>query len=370
MKVVVLPHGMQRHYTVGFVNGLSDCGVSVDLVVSENMDSALLRSDIICTDLGQNTNADLSFLKKIIRLFSYHMRLISYVLKRRKNIIHVAGILRFEILMGIIEGVFFRFLCRNYVLTVHNILPHDSHTNWRKLLYKIIYNIPNLLVVHTDRMRQELIRHYSVAEEKIAFMQHGLNDVVPDHGMVREHCKEKLDLPLDKCLLLFFGNILPYKGLETLLEAFNCLGGEYCLVIAGKVSAEYGRKINRLIEANRNKSRIIIETGWIEDKDVATYFRAVDVLLMPYKHIDQSGILFLALRFGLPVICFDVGALKEYITKNVGVVVRGNQANHLVTAIEKFYREAEHYSREHIKKQAQRFQWRKVLSQLLEAYEK
>lgn len=370
MKVVILPHGMQSHYTIGFVNGLSDCGVSVDLVVSENIDSTLLRPNIAGTDLGQNTSANISSLKKTIRFFSYHMRLISYVLKRRKNTIHVAGILRFEILMGIIEGVFFRLLCKKYLLTVHNILPHDAQTNWRKLLYKIIYNIPNLLVVHTDRMRQEMIHDYSVAEGKIILMQHGLNDVIPDHGLAREQCKDNLNLPLDKCLLLFFGNILPYKGLETLLEAFNFLGEEYCLIIAGKVGTEYGRKINQLIEANRNKSRIIIETDWIEDKDVATYFRAVDVLIMPYKHIDQSGILFLGLKFGLPVISFDVGALKEYITKDVGVVARGNQANHLVTAIEEFYREAENYSREQIKRQAQRFQWTQVLSQLLEAYEK
>lgn len=371
MNVVVLPHGIQEHYTLGFVNGLHDRGVTVDLVLSENMDGALCRPGIRCVDLGQNKDPSLPVVAKFLRLIAYHSRLISYVLRRRKCVVHVAGTLRFEVLTGIIEGLIFRGLCRKYVLTVHNILPHEKHTGQKKTIYNLIYRIPQCLVVHTERMRNELKTQFNIPDRKIIVMQHGINDVVQDHGWDKSRCRDVLGLPANKCILLFFGNISPYKGLGTLLEAFETLGDEYVLVIAGKTSGgAYGQEVERMIDSNKNTSQIVKKIGWIENEEVATYCRAADALLMPYKHIDQSGVLFLALRFGLPVISFNVGALKDYIGEEAGIVVDGDKPRDLADGIKRFRQTADRYSMQSILDYSKQYRWADVVSPVLQVYEK
>ena len=163
MHVLVIPHGFQEHYSLGFANGLAANGISVDFVSAANMNTALLHRDVRSTDLGCNTERRIGVLKKAYRFIAYHLKLIGYVAKRHGAVVHVIGGIRRPIAMtGIIEGLLFRSVARRYVVTIHNILPHDQHTVWNKRLFKIVYRIPQLLVVHTHKMKQELVQAFGV----------------------------------------------------------------------------------------------------------------------------------------------------------------------------------------------------------------
>jgi glycosyltransferase involved in cell wall biosynthesis len=271
--------------------------------------------------------------------------------------------------MGVVEGLLFRVLADRYVLTVHNLLPHDRHTVWNKLLFKVVYRIPHLLVAHTDKMKQELVQTFGVHPDRIVVMQHGLNDIVPDHGRTRAECRARFGFPADACVLLFFGRIRPYKGVETLLEAFGELIGEFFLLIVGAPEdAPYGRRIQQLVRAHPYRERIRYDPRFIDNAEVASYFRAADAVVMPYRHIDQSGVLFLAFRFELPVIAFDVGALREYINNNTGVLVEGGAAQEFAQGIRAFEQGRQEFRPDQIKDYTQKFRWAEVVKPLIDAY--
>ena len=371
MKVLVVSHGFQEHYTIGFANGLAQTGIEVVLVRSSTLDASGLDPAIRSFDLGQNTGERYSRLHKAARFLKYHLSLLVLPIIHFNSNIHIIGLLRHELLTGLVEGLVFRLLSKRYVLTVHNILPHDRHTAWNRFLYGVIYRIPHVLIVHTPKMRDELISQFNINADRIQILEHGLNDAVPDHGWSMKQCREALAIPQNALALLFFGRIAPYKGLDTLLEAFKGLGAPYHLVVAGAPTSEaYGAEIRQLIDANPSKPRISCMLDWIADKDIATYFRACDCLVMPYRHIDQSGLVFLSLRFGLPLISFDVGSVRDYIGEGVGLVVKENSSRALASAIEQFRANHGAYSREAIIEYSKQFSWESVMSTLTHVYKR
>jgi glycosyltransferase involved in cell wall biosynthesis len=143
--------------------------------------------------------------------------------------------------------------------------------------------------------------------------------------------------------LLFFGNIAPYKGLEYLVDAFIELARkspEYRLIIAGrpKGSEDYWSLIQRTISSSGVGERIIQRIEYVPDEQTELYFKAADVLVLPYTHIFQSGVLFLGYSFGLPVIATDVGSLKEEIIEGkTGFVCPPQDSKALANAIEIYF---------------------------------
>jgi glycosyltransferase involved in cell wall biosynthesis len=218
-------------------------------------------------------------------------------------------------------------------------------------------------------MRDELVTLFGVQADRIVVMQHGLNDIVLDHGYPRAECRRRLKLPADAFVLLFFGRVRPYKGVETLLEAFRHLPSDTILVVAGAPASEsYGRRIEELIRMHPCRERIRCDAHFIDNAEIATYFRAADALVMPYRHIDQSGVLFLTLRFALPAIAFDVGALREYLHQEAGILVEETSAQALAEAIERFRQERQRFSPARIQEYSQRFRWANVLGPVIRAY--
>ena len=354
---------------MGFVNGLARRGIDVEFLRAANMDTELLHPAVRWRDLGRNMQPDIGVVRKVLRYCRYHLRLIAHVGSRRGSLIHVIGLLRTPLVTGILEGVLFRILASRYVLTIHNLLPHDKHTRMNKWLFRIIYMIPDILVVHTNHMKAELMQEFGVPAGKIVVMQHGLNDVVPGPVDTPEDSRARLEIPPKAQVLLFFGRIAPYKGVETLLDAFRELGEEFFLLIAGApVNTSYRDKIEGLINQHPGRERIIHRLEFVDNREISTYFQAADALVMPYRHIDQSGVLFLALRFALPVIAFDVGALREYIQKDLGVLVEGSGAHDFADAIRSFSKMRERFSRESKRADFEKFEWSKVVDPLLNAY--
>jgi glycosyltransferase involved in cell wall biosynthesis len=126
--------------------------------------------------------------------------------------------------------------------------------------------------------------------------------------------------------MLFFGNIAPYKGLEILTRALTLLirdRSDYRLVIAGrpKGNEEYWNGILREIHHDGLAEYIVAHTTFIPDEEVEVYFKAADVLVLPYTEIFQSGVLFLGYSFGLPVVATRVGSFSDdIIPDKTGIV--------------------------------------------------
>ena len=153
-------------------------------------------------------------------------------------------------------------------------------------------------------------------------MQYPVNNAFPDTELSPAEAKKRLGLREDEKAILFFGRIVPYKGIEYLLDAFRLLTRQrpanYRLILVGepkKGSDECLREIKSLVENNCEHAEIILRTEFIPDEDIEIYLKGADVMALPYKEIFQSGILMMAYSFGLPVVATDVGSFREDVVE-------------------------------------------------------
>jgi D-inositol-3-phosphate glycosyltransferase len=144
--------------------------------------------------------------------------------------------------------------------------------------------------------------------------------------------------------MLFFGQIAPYKGLDQLVAALPrafAADPSLRLVIAGKVKAgceAYWRQIEQRLRDPALAARVQQRIEHIPGSDVELYFKAADVLVIPYVQIFQSGVPFLAYSFGLPVIATDVGALRDDIIEGrTGLICRPADPADIVRAIRDYF---------------------------------
>jgi glycosyltransferase involved in cell wall biosynthesis len=201
------------------------------------------------------------------------------------------------------------------------------------------------IFVHTEKMKDELVREFGVAQAAVSVIPFGINNCVPETDLTPTMAKEQLGIRETEKTILFFGAIRPYKGLEYLVDAFRRLAAgdvEYRLIIVGEPRREcenYFREIQRAINITPVREQAIQRIRYIRDEETELYFKAADVLALPYTHIFQSGVLFLAYNFGLPVVASDVGSIKEDIIEGeTGFLCRPRDPDDLARAIERYFK--------------------------------
>ena len=100
----------------------------------------------------------------------------------------------------------------------------------------------------------------------------------------------------------------------------------------------YWKSIEKEIAINRLNGQVIVRSEFIPDEDIEVYFKAADVLILPYTYIFQSGVLFLGYSFGLPVIAADVGSLREEIIEGqTGFLFDAENADDLADVIQSYF---------------------------------
>ncbi|MFW5983478.1 MAG: glycosyltransferase [bacterium] len=153
----------------------------------------------------------------------------------------------------------------------------------------------------------------------------------------KQEARKVFGIPKDKKVLLFFGFIRDYKGLDLLIEAFGNLSKDYHLIIAGESYGSF-EKYKQLIDKSPNKENIHPYVEYIADYRVPYFFSAADVCILPYKSATQSGITNISYHFNLPLLATDTGSLRETIQhKQTGLIVDKPKEEELVKGIEEFF---------------------------------
>jgi glycosyltransferase involved in cell wall biosynthesis len=193
-------------------------------------------------------------------------------------------------------------------------------------------------------MKQELVDEFGVRPDAVRVIPYGINNAVPVSGLTASEARARVGLSSSDRVVLFFGKIAPYKGLEYLVDAITILAGKgnrIRLVVAGPVKpgyAEYWNVIERQIRSAGIGDLVVRRIEFIPDQDIETYFKGADVAVLPYTYIFQSGVLFLAYGFGVPVIATDVGSLREDVVDGrTGFVCAPRDATALAAAIERYF---------------------------------
>jgi glycosyltransferase involved in cell wall biosynthesis len=348
LRVAVLTGGGDKPYAHGLAACLISQGVHFDFVGSNELDEPELHQNSLMRflNLRGDMRSDVATVQKVLRVLTYYWRLLRYAATSSPKVFHILWNNKLEFLDRTLVLLYYRFLGKRIAFTVHNVNAgwrDSSDTFFNRLTLRIQYKLCDHLFVHTEQMRQELRTHFGVADKKISVIPFGINSSVPNTALTSVEARKRLGLSGRQKVVLFFGNIAPYKGLEYLIEAVALLVHKepnYRLVIAGrpKKGESYWEQIRRRISSLGLSSHVIERIEYVPDADTEVYFKAADLLVLPYTHIFQSGVLFLGYNFGLPVVASDVGSLKEEIIEGkTGFVCRPRDPVDLSKSIETYF---------------------------------
>ena len=346
--VALLTGGADRPYAFGLATALMSKGVSLDLVAGDELDSPEFHGTpgVHFLTLRGDQATDATPLRKALRVLIYYGRLVRYAFIAKPKIFHILWNNKFEAIDRTLLTLYYKLLRKIVVLTVHNVnagLRDSNDTMLNRVTLRIQYRLADHVFVHTRKMKQQLIADWSVPEPAVTVIPFGINNAVPHTTVTPVEAKQRLGIDQRERTILFFGTIAPYKGLEYLVAAFERLvteHGHYRLIIAGrprKDSEQYWEGIRRSTDSI-DQGRIVLKIEFIHDRDTELYFKAADVLILPYTEIFQSGVLFLGYSFGLPVIAADVGSLSDDIVQGeTGYVCRARDAVDLARVIDKYF---------------------------------
>lgn len=360
-SVLLIPHGFQPSYEKGLANGLSRNGLRVELIASDRTPVHGIDRAVRVINLRGSQNPKRARLTKAINLLGYLAKLGGHLLFSKTDAVHLTGMLLGGTgRVAIVECHIYKLLSKRFFLTVHNIQPHDRSDD-KKSELKRLYEIPHKLVVHTDRMKNSLINDYAVDAGRVVVMHHGV-DEIPETVRVLQ--------PASELRILLFGGVLPYKGVDIFLDALRfCNGFQVVANIVGESrDAAYADKIAKLIPQVPQPHRVEWVREFIPEHEVQSHFEQADVVVLPYRHIDQSGVLFTAFRFGVPVVAFNVGSFAEYLPAFSGLIATEQTSRSLAATLDAFYSNRSTYNREAIRDYATSFSWDKTVTALIPHY--
>ena len=200
-----------------------------------------------------------------------------------------------------------KLLAFRLVWTVHNVLPHEAQTLDDVKAARFLSRKVDAKIVLSSSTIDEM-RSYELDLERMRVIPHGnYLGVYPD-AISRSAARDRLAVDDEEILVLFFGQIRPYKGVSDLLSAFERLQCPIAkLLLAGPVP---DLALRREIRRATRQPNVTAHEGHVNDEDVAVYFRASDVVCLPYRTITNSGSALLALSFARPIIAPRSGSLS------------------------------------------------------------
>ena len=245
------------------------------------------------------------------------------------------------------------FLC-------HNVRPHDT-SFIDTLLLKYAFSAPDRFIVHSE----EDLRNLKALKAGAIVMKtpHPIYEVFKSQttGGYEEARKR---LGIDGNVLLFFGYVRRYKGLEYLIEAFPKVTKEIpcSLLIVGEIYQDR-EKVLRLIEQSPAKDHIRLIDEYVPNERVGLYFEAADLVVLPYLSATQSGIIQIAYGFNKPVVSTRVGGLPEVVVDGqTGFLADPESADSLAESILRFFKEREKIDFwRNIEEVKEQFSWKRLV---------
>jgi len=383
-QVAVLTGGGDRPYALGLARGLIAAGASIDFIGSDFLKSP----EVVCNpaihflNLRGDMRPEARFTEKLFRVARYYARLLRYAAVAKPAVFHILWNNKLEFFDRTLLMLYYRALGKRIVVTVHNVNMRERDANdsvLNRLTLRAQYRLADHLFVHTALMKQQLQKGFGVANTKITVIPFALNDTVPLSSLSSARARELLGLSQNHKVMLFFGSIAPYKGLDVLIAAMAELAKsrpELRLVIAGrpKGAKNYWASIETCILELGLEHATTRRIEFVPDEDTEIFFKAADLLVLPYTRVFHSGVLFLGYNFGLPVVASDVGGLRDDVVEGTtGFVCRPGDARALALTIDRYF-DSDLYltpsrTRPHIRSLVLgRHAWERVASTIFETY--
>jgi len=248
------------------------------------------------------------------------------------------------------------------VLTAHDVLPREPKPGQLKA-QRDLYNRVDAVVVHSQHGKQRLTAELGIAAEKIAVIEHGVFDYLTELTDTVPLPKQLAEV--DKPVVLCFGLMRPYKGIDLLLDAWRDVeDAELWVVGMPKMSIE------SLQQAAPKSVRFV--PRFITDREIPSFFKRADLIVLPYREIDQSGVLYTALAFDKPLLLSNVGGFPEVATHGAAQLFESGSRDALSAALKNLIGDQEELNK--LAQQASqvaktRYSWQTVAKKTVALYQ-
>lgn len=334
MKVMIFNvsgKGGIAHYNYFLCRALHKQGVSLLCVTSREKERYFAHHAFpVRPILFPHYHYQSPWFKGIFYVFSLGIFFIQ-VLKEKPDLVHWH-----ELKIYSLEYMLLKYLKRcniKCVLSAHDVLHPEKQVITPYL--KKLYHTFDAIIAHTEDSRNILQEVFRVVPEKIQVIPHGEYSGIAQQ-MGKEEARSQLGISLHARVILFFGYIRPYKGLDILLQAFSQVQKkipEAVLLIAGEAKESF-KKYEQFIKHMGISNGVKPFIGYVPLEKVPMFFSSTDIVVLPYRHIYQSGVVHLAFGFQRPVIVTRVGGLPETVEHGkTGFVVPPEDPQALAMAI-------------------------------------
>ena len=273
--------------------------------------------------------------------------------------------------MGPCLGTILRRIKKNMytkiVCIADNIIPHEKRPG-DAAFTKYFLKPVDAFITMSDKVLMDLKK--MVSNKPAVAVSHPLYD---NFGEIvsKETAREHLKINVDDKIILFFGFIRKYKGLDILLEAFKILKTNYSaetknfkLLIAGEFY-EDKKNYEALLNDIAIRDSLILHTDFILDSEVKYYLSAADCIVQPYRNATQSGVTPLAYYFEKPMIVTNVGGLPSLVPdKKVGLVAEPN-AYDIAKKILEYFELGENYFLLHLREEKKKYSWNTMVQAIV-----
>lgn len=205
--------------------------------------------------------------------------------------------------------------------------PKEEGPPFSTFLERVFVKHSDVIITYSKFIKEDIKKYLPNKRIEIVYLGN-YKDLFPNF-------RKSININKKNLTLLFLGRVLPYKGLDILIKAIEILKGKGLkiqTIIAGRgeLDKESFEKIK--------KFEIDFENRWLSNDELLSFLEKGDILIMPYKKGTQSGVISLALAYGIPVIATKVGSFGEFIKDGVnGFLVNPNNPEALAEKIEKIY---------------------------------
>ena len=267
-------------------------------------------------------------------------------------------------LMGPALGTILRRVRKNkhtrIICIADNVIPHEKRFG-DKPFTRYFLKSCDAFITMSEKVMTDLRLFQKTRPARL--VSHPLYD---NFGAIhtKEDARKHLGLPENEKIILFFGFIRKYKGLDILFEAMadeRIKQSGIKLLVAGEFY-EDAKLYEAQIEKLGLKDQLILKTDFIPDSEVKYFLCAADAVIQPYRNATQSGVTPLAYHFEKPMIVTNVGGLPLLVPdKKVGLVVEPTPAA-LADGILEFYQLGENYFIPHLRREKQQYSWANMVN--------
>lgn len=238
---------------------------------------------------------------------------------------------------GLSVGTVARLVHRHGIKTISllgNVVPHEEKPG-DIALTKFFFRQNDAFITLSKAMQNDLL----ALKPSARFLYHP-HPIYSHFGTPSNklEARRRLNIPPDRKVMIFFGFIRKYKGLDIALEAMQHLPEDYYLIVAGEVYGGFD-EYQQIIDKHNLAHRVQLHVRYVSDNEVPDLFCASDICVLPYRSATQSGVIPIAYHFEIPVVVTDVGGLREVVEPfNTGVVAPDTSSLSVAKAVEECFR--------------------------------